>query len=420
MLLLEQKVDTVLIVGGGRVAARKATKLLDNCASVTLIAPKILPEIQNLSAAKTLLIKEREFKDTDIDVQDLVVAATSSKSLNIHISKLCRTKRISVNVVDNPDLSTVYFPAVFKKGGLSVGVATFGAAPGFAKMMKENLSGLVSESDIELLNKYTAARNTIDKDLICLSDSFKGALERKKTGKLFFVGAGPGDPELITIKGKKAIETADLILYDGLVSSELLMLRGSGSKLIDVSKRKGEHGIIQKQINKLMIKSVKEGLNVCRLKGGDPAIFGRLDEEIAALKKENLEFEIIPGVTAACAAAAETGKSLTSRKNSHKLVILTGNTAKNDIPKIFEPSGTVIFYMGLTHLREITAQLIKEGVSEDSEVFVISRASLPGNCRISANLGKIDSAVKNSSLTPELPALIIVFIKNRERDLSDY
>lgn len=413
MLLLEQKIDTVLIVGGGKIAARKAAKLLDDCASVTLVASKILPEIRNLSAAKMFLIKEREFKDTDIDAQDLVVAATSSKSLNTHISELCREKRISVNVVDNPDLSTVYFPAVFKKGGLSVGVATFGAAPGFAKAMKENLSDLVSENDMELLNKYIAARNSIDKNFTRLSDPLEGTLERKKTGKLFFVGAGPGDPELITIKGKKAIEDADLILYDGLVSSELLMLRGSSSKLLDVSKRKGAHGIIQEQINKLMIESVKGGLNVCRLKGGDPAIFGRLDEEIAALKKENLEFEIIPGVTAACSAAAEAGKSLTNRKNSHKLVISTGNTAENDIPKIFEPSGTVIFYMGLTHLKEITAQLIKEGVSEDSEVSVISRASLPGSCRISANLNEIDSAVKNSNLALKLPALIIVFIKKQ-------
>lgn len=404
MLLLEQKIDRILIVGGGKIAARKAVKLLDSGANVTLIAPGILPEIQDLSKTGPILIKEREFRDSDIDIQDLVVAATSSSALNIHISGLCRNKKINVNVVDNPDLSTVYFPAVFKKGKLSVGVSTFGAAPGVAKAMKEKLADLVSESDIAFLDKYAAER--------------RGATDKNgsKKGKLFFVGAGPGDPELITVKGKKAIEAADLILYDGLVSKELLKLKNIGAKLIDVSKRKNEHKVVQEQINRLMIESVEDGLRVCRLKGGDSAIFGRLDEEIAALKEKNLEFEIIPGVTAASGAAAEISTSLTNRKTAHKLIISTGHTAEGKIPDIFELSGTVVFYMGLTHLEDIVDKLIKEGVSGDSEAIVIGRASLPGSYRISADLGKIVSVVKNSGIKLGLPALIIVHVKGETSD----
>ncbi len=398
MLLLEQKIENALVVGGGKVAYRKVVKLLESGSKVILIAPKILPNIRDIGKVSPLLIKERGFVDADIDAQDIVVAATNAMSLNRHISTLCKKRYINVNVVDNPSLSTAYFPAVFKKGKLSIGVSTFGAAPGFAKAMKEKLSKLISEDDIELLDRYAALRNTRKNSA-------------NKAGKLYFVGAGPGDPELITIKGKRAIAAADLILYDGLISDELLKWRNSTSKLINVSKRKGEHHIIQKQINKLMIESVKEGLNVCRLKSGDPAVFGRLDEEIAALKKENLRFEIIPGVTAASAASAEIGKSLTNRETSHKLILSTGHTAHNSVPKIFEQSGTVVFYMGLTHLRDIVTSLIKEGVKEDSTVIIVSKASLPDSCRISANLCEIDSAVKKSSVKLSLPALIIVFIK---------
>lgn len=164
MLLLEQKIDTALIVGGGKIAARKLIKLLEGSANVTLIAPEISPEIRNFSKEKSLSICQRKFEDSDIGNQDLVVAATNSKTLNVHISELCRSRKINVNVVDNHDLSTVYFPAVFKKGKLSVGVSTFGAAPGFAKAMKEKLADFVSENDIALLDRY-AASAIIDRSL---------------------------------------------------------------------------------------------------------------------------------------------------------------------------------------------------------------------------------------------------------------
>lgn len=240
---------------------------------------------------------------------------------------------------------------------------------------------------------------------------------KEKQGKVYIVGAGPGDPELITIKGYKKMNEADVILYDSLIHHSLLNLPEFLKKeKIFVGKRKGRHSFSQEEINELLLKYALEGKTIVRLKGGDPFIFGRGGEEIYYLKKHGIKVEVIPGITAALACAAELQIPLTHRDLGRSVIFLTGYSSANaedesgfpdlnwDI--LADESITLVFYMGLYHLEKITKRLIEKGRNKDTPAVVISKATYPDQKII---LGSLETIYQNSlEQSAEFPSLLIV------------
>jgi uroporphyrin-III C-methyltransferase len=227
------------------------------------------------------------------------------------------------------------------------------------------------------------------------------------TGKVYLVGAGPGDPELLTLKAARVLKNADVVLHDDLVASEILRLAPAHAQIHNVGKRCGKKNISQEEINFLMVTLAASGLQVVRLKGGDPMIFGRIGEEIAALRKANIEFEIVPGITAALGAASTVQVTLTHRQSSHALVFLAGHTASGDDPTnwraLVSLGATVVIYMPGHHYSEIARKFRSAGLSDETSCAIISRATTSEEQIFSTNLGNLADA-------PRLPAPALLVI----------
>jgi len=241
-------------------------------------------------------------------------------------------------------------------------------------------------------------------------------------GRVSLVGAGPGDPDLLTFKAAKAIAAADVVLYDKLVGPGILQLASPGARLVDVGKRCGRHSMRQSEINRLLVDHALAGAHVVRLKGGDPFVFGRGGEELDALRAAGVPVEIVPGVTAACAAAASLGLPLTQRGVGRSLHLLTGHGADadaidHDWSTLMRPGATVVVYMGITRLAAITAGMMAAGVSPDLPAVAVENASLPGARWRAASVGRIAGAVAAAGF--EGPA-ILIFGEVAARARSDH
>jgi uroporphyrin-III C-methyltransferase len=227
------------------------------------------------------------------------------------------------------------------------------------------------------------------------------------TGKVYLVGAGPGDPELLTLKAARVLKNADVVLHDDLVGVEILRLAPGHAQIRNVGKRCGQKKISQEEINFLMVTLAAAGLQVVRLKGGDPLIFGRIGEEIAALRKANIEFEVVPGITAALGAASSAQIPLTHRQSSHALVFLAGHTASGADPTnwraLVSLGATVVIYMPGHHYSEIANKLRSAGLSDETPCAIVSRATTSQEQVFSTNIQKLGDA-------PRLPAPTLLVI----------
>lgn len=418
-----------LIVGGGTVAERKIEKLLPYGPRLTVAAPEILPEIE---ALPELTLLRRAFDPVMLEGKFFVIAATDSREANREIAALCREQGIPVNAVDDKEQCTFLFPALVKRGNLTVGVSTAGASPSAAAWVKRRVDEAVPEDFGELLDYLASLRPTVRARVakerraavfsrlfsVCLEGGFplgESALEAvlegaPGAGKVYLVGAGCGAADLITVRGLRLLEHCGAVVYDDLLSLELLDAAPESAERIYVGKRRGRHSMAQADINALLIAKAREGKTVVRLKGGDPFVFGRGGEEALALQAAGIQWEYVPGVTSAVAVPGAAGIPVTHRGVSRSVHVVTAHTADSPdglpsgLEELARLEGTLVFLMGLSRLEEIARRLMAAGLSPETPAAVISGKNAPRAVR--GTLGDLAERVREAGL--EAPAVIVM------------
>lgn len=435
-----------LIVGGGDVAARRARLLLKAGASVTVLAPHHGPGIHQLGNRNRLKPWVGRFEPPrvvalssryDAGRYALIIAATSDRAVNRRVSEWAQEKGTPVNVVDDPALCSVIMPAIIDRDPVTVAISTGGSSPTLARVLRARLEALLPAHLGTLAGSASLLRHQLKRvlpsmaartrvwgrvlgDLIArpdpvAPDQLQRRLRRElyreaqtENGTVVLVGAGPGDPELLTLAALRAMQSADVLVHDRLVPESILDLARRDAERRCVGKQAGGPSTPQREINRLLVDLARQGKQVCRLKGGDPFIFGRGGEELQALRAAGIQTRVIPGISAANACAAAAGIPLTHRDHAHGLALLTAHAAIPERP-IADPLGegiTRVYYMGVKKLKAIERQLIDAGHPPQTPVAIIERGGLPEQRIFS---GKLDSLAQLAA-THQLvsPALVIV------------
>jgi uroporphyrin-III C-methyltransferase/precorrin-2 dehydrogenase/sirohydrochlorin ferrochelatase len=386
---LNIEVKKVLNIGGGKVALHKIRLLQRFKVGLTVIGEKIDPQIKVLS----LSFFEKKFEATDLKDFFLVYVCTNNRQLNATIVALCHEKNILVNVTDDPDSCDFVSPAIYKKGHLSVSVASNAQNVKRSIEIRNFLSGVLA--CYPLLTEIHP-KNIVN---ISSSDDRFAQQHRLEPGKVALVGFGPGNPELLTLRAMAYLSQADIIFHDALLDSQFL--NHFAAEKVSVGKRCGNHERTQDEINSFLFEAASSLKKVVRLKGGDPMIFGRAGEELSFLIKNKIEVEVVPGISSAMAAAAQYGIPLTQRAVASSVAFCHGHYFNN---KPFPKAETLVFFMGGKHQCEIAQKLIHEGWSKDTPVALISNAS-SSNSSIKVNT--LSELSRNTILT-ETPILIVV------------
>jgi uroporphyrin-III C-methyltransferase/precorrin-2 dehydrogenase/sirohydrochlorin ferrochelatase len=412
----------VLVIGGGEVALRKARLLSDAGARLRVVAPDIRSELQELAGPAGIFL--RGYQAGDLQGVALVIAATDDEPLNAQISVQAQALGIPVNVVDAPALCSVIFPAIVDRSPLIVAVSSGGDAPVLARLIRAKIETWIPATYGQLANLGKRFRERVkqlfpdvQQRRVFWEDVFQGQVaesvfagkpeegERllearlagaapRALGEVYLVGAGPGDPDLLTFRALRLMQQADVVLYDRLVAPAIIELCRRDAERIYVGKRRADHAVPQEQINQLLIDLARQGKRVLRLKGGDPFIFGRGGEEIEQLAAEGIPFQVVPGITAASGCAAYAGIPLTHRDHAQSVRFVTGHLkdGSSDLAwqDLVAPNQTLVFYMGLVGLTGICEQLIahgrapatpaaliQQGTTQNQRVFTGTLASLP-------------------------------------------
>ncbi len=436
-----------LLVGAGNVALDKIGSLLKTGVNLTVVAPEALIEIRQLAYEGVLTWRKRRFELSDLAGNFLVITATDSPQINAAVYEGCFERNIICNSVDDIPNCDFYFGSVVSRGDLQIAISTAGESPAVAQRLRreideqlpedlgpwlESLGNLRREvlevhprSDARKALLHQLAERQVCESKSCPSRQIALApLDRAQTnpyapnpnpclydsqraqsgsGIVYLVGAGPGDPELLTIKASRVIQHADVVLHDDLVPQAILENASPRAKIVNVGKRCGLKSITQDEINALMIEHARAGRSVVRLKSGDPLIFGRAAEEMAALNDAGVVFEIVPGITAAFAAAAAIQCSLTDRNSASNVVFSTGHHAQSHnqsrLPEIED--ATRVVYMPGRDLTLLAAQWLDEGLPPDFPCVVVSRAAQPDQelrCTTLGALGEAEPALAPSLL----------------------
>jgi uroporphyrin-III C-methyltransferase/precorrin-2 dehydrogenase/sirohydrochlorin ferrochelatase len=430
-----------LIIGGGSVATRKARLLMDANARVTVISPELTEELSQLAAENKIEHIERSFKPGDSRSYTLVICATNDPEINVQVSNDAQQNNIPVNVVDQPELCSFIFPSIIDRSPVTIAVSSAGVAPVLSRMLRAkletllphalgNLAGLAAKFRQAVKDHFVNAeqrrifwesifdgpiadlcyQGQDKKAEVALQERLNQTNDTPAPGKVYLVGGGPGDPELLTLKALRILQLADIIVYDRLVSPAVLNLARRDAERIYVGKKRSDHSVPQESINALLIKLAKQGKRVVRLKGGDPFMFGRGGEEIETLVDENIAFEVVPGITAASGCASYSGIPLTHRDHAQSCMFVTGhlkdNTVNLDWDQLAKPNQTIVIYMGLIGLRQISEKLIARGLATDTPVALIQKGTTAEHMVIISDLTNI--ADKIDIIKPKPPTLIII------------
>jgi len=429
-----------VVVGGGEVALRKLRQLIDAGAAIDLIAPDINPAIQALAEKHDLKLQTRPFADDDLHGAALVVAATNDRSVNERISRLAQDANIPVNVVDCPSLCTVVFPSIVDRSPVQIAISSSGKAPVLARMLRTRLEALIPagygklaalagkyrdrvksrivdglarkafweevfEGDIAEL-VYSERLEEADRRLL----EMLGETRPSAVGEVYLVGGGPGDPDLLTFRALRLMQKADIVLYDRLVSKEVMALVRRDAELIYVGKTAGDHPVTQDNINEKLAEFALQGKRVLRLKGGDPFIFGRGGEEIAHLAERGVPFQVVPGITAASGCASYAGIPLTHRDYAQSVRFITGHLKDQSLDlnwqDLVSPNQTLVFYMGLSGLESICRELIARGKSATTPAALVEKGTTARQRVFIGDLTTLPDIVRNGGA--RAPTLIIV------------
>lgn len=429
-----------LVVGAGHRAQRSALRLARCGADVHLVsadAPNTVPGV-----AKLL---KRDFSLEDLEQCWVVIAASEDQSLNTSIADACEKKRILCNLPERHGRTGFLMPSVIDRSPLLVAISSGGASPILARALKSKLESLIPTAYSRLahmVSKYRgevklklpekASRAQFWHNLINgpvgelafnanadqLEKSISNAVtaintsagSKPPSGHVALVGAGPGDPDLLTFRALRLVQSADVIVYDRLVSKTILDLCRSDAEFIYAGKAKANHAIPQDSINQLLVDLATDGKNVVRLKGGDPFIFGRGGEEIETLADNDISFQVVPGITAAAGCAAFGGIPLTHRDHAQSCVFVTGHLQNGEInlnwQDLQDPTQTIVVYMGLTGLAKICSTLIKHGRSKHTPAALIERGTTPEQRVLTGNIATLPALVEDSNVSA--PTLLII------------
>ncbi|WP_421208431.1 siroheme synthase CysG [Aeromonas enteropelogenes] len=428
----------VLLVGGGEVAERKARLLLEAGAHLTVIAPELDPELAELAANGSIEWLAAEFAPAHLTGKWLVVAATDRREVNALVYQSANQARIFANVVDDPKRSSFIMPSIIDRSPLMVAISSGGKAPVLARLLREKLEamlpqhlGAVAAFAGSLRDRVKARFATMGErrrfwERLLGADRLGQALARgdgacanqladtlfaeesKAHGEVVLVGAGPGDPGLLTLHALRQMQQADVVVYDRLVSDEVMALVRRDAKRIFVGKQAGNHCVLQEGINQLLLEEAKKGQRVVRLKGGDPFIFARGGEELETLVGTGIGFQVVPGITAASGCAAYAGIPLTHRDHAQSVRFVTahgkGGAQDLDWPLLAKDKQTLVFYMGLSSCATIREQLLTHGKGGDTPVALIERGTQPSQRVIRGTLDQLPEL----AVGVESPALIMV------------
>ena len=439
-LFFDLQCQKVLVVGAGAVALRKVQLLERAQAAITVVAPHASPELVRRAAAGALELRLREFASADLDGARLVIVATSRRAVNRWVASLAEARGIPVNVVDDRKASRVIVPAIIDRDPVIIAVSSAGTSPVLARRLRERIEAMIPpriglwaawlaglraavrrripsvdarRRYFEMLVDGPAQRRFVDGDeggarriAQRLMGSFSTAARGRPAGQVTLVGAGPGDPELLTLKALRALQDADVILHDRLIPAAVLDYARRDAERICVGKAAGGSGTSQAAINDLLIGHARRGRRVVRLKGGDPFIFGRGGEELEALAQAGIAFSVIPGISAANGCAAYAGIPLTHRDHAHSVSFVTGHGEEPDWVSLARPRTTAVFYMGLARLEHIAARLIDNGAPPDRPAALIAQGTTAEQQVVAATLGTIRAAAAARGI--ESPALLVV------------
>ena len=438
----------VLVIGGGEVALRKARLLADAGAVPRVVTREALDEVSVLVARQGGELHLRDYREEDLEGVRLVVAATDDEPLNAMVSCQAKARGIPVNVVDAPELCSVIFPAIVDRSPLMVAVSSGGDAPVLARLIRARIETWIPAAYGQLAglaknfrSRVKAALPDVQQRRVFWEEAFQGQIaeslfagkpaeaERlleeklagsapKALGEVYLVGAGPGDPDLLTFRALRLMQQADVVLYDRLVAPAIIELCRRDAERIYVGKQRAEHALPQEQINRRLVELAKEGKRVLRLKGGDPFIFGRGGEEIEELAAEGIPFQVVPGITAASGCSAYAGIPLTHRDYAQSVRFVTGHLKDGscDLPwqDLVAPGQTLVFYMGLVGLPVICEQLMRHGRGADTPVALVEQGTTINQRVITGTLADLPQRVAEQ--TVRAPTLVIVGEVVRLRD----
>jgi uroporphyrin-III C-methyltransferase/precorrin-2 dehydrogenase/sirohydrochlorin ferrochelatase len=431
-----------LVVGGGRIAARKVSLLLRAGANVQVIAPDLCDELRQLADNQRIIHRQREFDDADINGKVLVIAATDRQDINRRVSELAKQANVPVNVVDQPDLCSFIVPSIIDRSPVQVAVSTGGSSPVLARLLRARLESYVPAAYGRLAKLVESFRGEVKQrfgrmkqrrqfwenalqgevaELLFAGreemarEQLQRALDNSEddphpVGEVYLIGAGPGDPDLLTFRALRLLQMADVVVYDRLVAPPILDLARREAERIYVGKERDNHALSQENINQLLVRLAKEGKRVVRLKGGDPFIFGRGGEEIATLMENGVTFQVVPGITAASGCATYSGIPLTHRDYAQSVVFATGHLQDGTVDlnwkALAHPNQTIVFYMGLHGVGIVSKQLIAHGLPADMPVALIQQGTTQNQRVVVTSLDKLEQTVKEEALKP--PTIIIV------------
>jgi uroporphyrin-III C-methyltransferase / precorrin-2 dehydrogenase / sirohydrochlorin ferrochelatase len=434
-----------LVVGGGRVAARKIEWLLKARARVMVAAPELLPELAERVHRGELAHLPGLFEPGQLARVALVVAASADRDANAAVSRAARERHIPVNVVDSAELSTFIFPAIIDRSPIVVAVSSAGAAPVLARLLREQIEALLparlaalarflgarraavgralgaparrtfwerivggrTASELLAGNEAGAAR-AFAAELAAARLAAGGSAGAVTPGEVYLIGAGPGDPDLLTLRALQLLQQADVILHDRLVPAAILERARRDAERIFVGKEMGDQAQ-QTRINTLLVELARAGKRVARLKGGDPFIFGRGGEEAEVLAAHGIPYRVVPGITAALGAAAGAGIPLTHRRLAHSVTFVSGHAAVEDAldwRALARTAQSVVFYMGVSQLPRIVARLRAAGASAELPAAIVEQATLPAQRVLRAPLAAIGALALREQVAA--PALLIV------------
>jgi len=440
-LFLKLKDQPCLIVGAGEIAARKIELLGKAGTRITVIAEEIGSSVQAMQSSLNLEIRQKSFDESDVTGMRLIVSATNNRKTNERVAAAAGQQHIPVNVVDNPDLCSFIFPAIVDRSPLIAAISSGGASPVLARMMRAKIESIIPAAYGRLAQfaenfrpkvkqhiKTPSQRrifweNTLQGRVAELvltgkvadaedqfNQSLKNFEQSDAKGEVYLIGAGPGDPDLLTFRALRLLQQADVVVYDRLVSPDILEMARRDSEKVYVGKQRSNHSLPQESINDLLAKLALAGKRVARLKGGDPFIFGRGGEEIETLMQQGINFQVVPGITAAAGCASYAGIPLTHRDHAQSCTFVTGHLKDGSInldwKQLATPNQTIVIYMGLVGLEQICHALIEHGLRRDYPIAIIQQGTTPDQRVITGTLSDMPHRVEAADIKP--PTLIIV------------
>ncbi|MDB2590406.1 siroheme synthase CysG [Candidatus Thioglobus sp.] len=448
-IFIDIKQKPCLVVGGGDIAYRKMSLLLKANAQVTCVDQSACANVQALADQDKITLIKRNFEASDISSQALIISATNNTQVNAQVSQLAHSANIPVNVVDSPDLCSYIMPSIVDRSPIIIAISSAGKTPVLARLIRAKLESTIPHAYGKLAELAGSFRDQVKVKFTNIEDrrffwerSFSGIIAEKvfsgriddakvamqqqldnssdsEVGEVYLVGGGPGDPDLLTFKALRLMQQADVILYDRLVSKDVMELVRRDAELIYVGKERDNHSVPQEGINQLLVDLAKKGRRVCRLKGGDPFIFGRGGEEIETLAENGIPFQVVPGITAASGCSTYSGIPLTHRDYSQSCRFVTGHLKDGSMnlpwDELAVEQQTIVFYMALKGAKHLSDKLIEHGMRSNMPVALVEKGTTPDHRVWTTTLGELPTIVATQPI--KAPTLIIVgeVVKLREK-----